>query len=499
MLVGTALLVLAATASAATQQLKVVVVPGLELSDLAPLQGKAALGLLVPGAGPRISGESARESLERGVARNSLRGGPLTDPIRIRFTESDSVPSTPEGTIVVGLPSGGEQDNDSRYPIAVVTSGFHGLLTSSRTHVPGLVAIDDVAPTALGEKTGLGSQPESEPTAALQTLDARIRANERARPLAALMAGLLVFGLAFVFPRAALLGFPAAAAANLALGAAGVSATWAVLLVIGLAVAVGAPLLALAARGPLALGCLCAAVIAAYLLALGLDGTVVSLSPLGPSQNQRYYGLSNLLSAVLLVPALAGVALLRAGAGWPEAILLAAASLVTIAGSRFGADGGTAVVLVIAYGVLASELAEARRRVMVVVAAAGAAAVAALIAVDALSGASSHLTSAIGGGAGGFAADLRDRIVLSWERSTEFWYLIVLVVAGALVLALLAVRLGLSGLPRSVRALPISLAVAVGVSLLVNDSPLDVIAIGLVSYVAAQAYVLREPDVFDVN
>ena len=52
-----------------------VVVPGLELSDLAPLHGRAAIGLLVPGAGPRVSEASARAALTRGEVRNSLRGG----------------------------------------------------------------------------------------------------------------------------------------------------------------------------------------------------------------------------------------------------------------------------------------------------------------------------------------------------------------------------------------------------------------------------------------
>lgn len=81
---------------------------------------------------------------------------------------------------------------------------------------------------------------------------------------------------------------------------------------------------------------------------------------------------------------------------------------------------------------------------------------------------------------------------LSYERATERWYLALLVAAGALLLVLLVVRLLLLGLPRARRALPLSLAVAVGVSLVVNDSPLDVVAIGLVAYLAAQAYVLAE-------
>ena len=54
-----AAVVLAGQAGAEEQEFAVVVVPGLELSDLARLQTSAAVGLLVPGAGPEVSADSA--------------------------------------------------------------------------------------------------------------------------------------------------------------------------------------------------------------------------------------------------------------------------------------------------------------------------------------------------------------------------------------------------------------------------------------------------------
>ena len=51
--------------------------------------------------------------------------------------------------IVVGLPPATSAPNDRRYPIAVIGRGYHGLLMSSLTRVPGLVSIADVARTAL--------------------------------------------------------------------------------------------------------------------------------------------------------------------------------------------------------------------------------------------------------------------------------------------------------------------------------------------------------------
>ena len=43
--------------------------------------------------------------------------------------------------------------------------------------------------------------------------------------------------------------------------------------------------------------------LAAYLLVLGFDPESVALSPFGPSQAGRFYGVSNLLETMLLVPA----------------------------------------------------------------------------------------------------------------------------------------------------------------------------------------------------
>lgn len=490
--IGLLVAVLASAGPAgAAQELPVVVVPGLELADVAALGKGAAIGLVVPGAGPRVSGESALAALERGAVRNSLRGGLPEGPSLIEVDTAAALPDGP--AIVLGLPEGGDQRNDRRYPIAVLAPGYDGLLTSERTRVPGIVSIADVAPTALGEPDGLSSRADADPAATLEALDERIDENGDVRPLVSLAAGLAILVLAFVFPRAAVLGFAAALAANLVLGAAGVSEPWLVLLAVALAVGLGAPALAMLSESPLVVGLLLAAVLAGYFAALLVDGQAVSLSPFGPTQNSRFYGLSNLLSAMLLVPALAGAGLLRITAGWAPALLLAALSLVTIAGSRFGADGGTGIVLVAAYAVLAVEVAEARRRAVVAAVAAAAAAGAAVIAIDAATGASSHLTDAVGGGAGSFAADLRDRVVLSFERATERWYLTVLVAAGAALLVLLVARLRTTELPRYLRAIPLSLAVAVGVSLLVNDSPLDVVAVGLVAYLAAQAYVSRDP------
>ena len=78
------------------------------------------------------------------------------------------------------------------------------------------------------------------------------------------------------------------------------------------------PLLAVAAGIAvllLPLGWACAAILLAYLVSMGLDAETVALSPFGPSQSGRFYGINNLLETMLLAPALLGAALLGRRAG----------------------------------------------------------------------------------------------------------------------------------------------------------------------------------------
>ena len=157
-------------------------------------------------------------------------------------------------------------------------------------------------------------------------------------PLSVLV-GAIAYIVAVFAPRLAPRVILVALAANLWL------AGWWVVALVGLAAAL------------LPLGLACAAVLAAYLLVLGLDPEAVALSPFGPSQAGRFYGVSNLLETFLLLPALLGPALLgRAG------IAVAALALVAVAGNRFGADGGGLLVLLAAYATLALRALRPRAR-----------------------------------------------------------------------------------------------------------------------------------------
>jgi hypothetical protein len=449
-----------------------------------------AIGLLVPGAGPNTSNEQALQALRSGEAVNSLRGGSAGGPPLIEISSTQAPATGPR--IFVGLPQGGTQPNDSRYFVVVIGKGYHGLLTSDSTRIPGLVSIADIAPTALGEDGALGSTSDTHPAATLRALDARIDDHNDSRVPAGLLAGLILIALALLWPKAGLLGFGAALLANLALGLTEISSFWPTLTVIGLAAAAGGPLLALLLRSDLAIGLFLAGIVAAYLVALGVDGSAVALSAFGPSQNSRFYGLSNFLETMLLVPALGGAVLLWRRLGWPAFAGMALLSFVTVVGNRFGADGGGAIVLAVAFPLLAILLAGLRGRRLVVAVGSAVVLAAALLVLDAVTGPESHVSRALDSGPSGIAADLRDRVELSWDRIAQQAGIAAVVAVCLPVLVILVVRLLRFDAPLERRALPLAYAAALATSLIVNDSPNDVITAGLVGYVVVEAVMLRD-------
>src|SRR6185503_860752 len=395
--------------------------------------------------------ESALNTLLTGKVVSSLLGGAPNGPSLI---ELDDGP--PPDTLVV-LPPSGESEN-TRYPIAV-TPGQRGVLTSSSTRIDGLVSLSDVA------RGRLEVVAVKDPVATLERLEHRIERNDRIRlPLTLLLGGLayivavLAPGLA---PRVVLLGL----AANLWL------AGWWVVALVALAAAL------------LPLGLACAAVLAAYLLVLGFDPESVALSPFGPSQAGRFYGVSNLLETMLLVPALLSAARLgRAG------IAVGALALVTVAGSRFGADGGGLIVLLAAYATLLLRTAGARlgatRLALVGV---GAVALGVLlVGVDAALGGSSHVTHAVGDGPGALLGDLADRLEISARRTFDAFGPAFAALASLAVLVFVATR-------RPHGPLTDAILVGILVSLLVNDTPGDVLGMGAVGAFVLWRYERRTP------
>ncbi len=405
-----------------------------------------AVGLAVPGAGPTVTRASALNTLLTGEVESSFLGGaPAGEPV----IELEQGP--PPDTLVV-LPPEGTSEN-ARYPI-VVAPGPRGVLTSDSTRIDGLVSLSDVA------RGRLEVVAVADPVETLERLEERIGRNDRIRLPLTFLVGTLAYLAAAFAPRLGPRVFLVALAANLWL-----VGWWAVALV-ALAAAV------------LPLGAACAAVLVAYLLSLGLDPEAVALSPFGPSQAGRFFGVSNLLATMLLVPALLGPWLLgRLG------VAVAALAIVTVAGNRFGADGGGLLVLLAGYATLLARglPAPARLRTVLFAGAAVVGLAVAIVGLDAALGASSHVTESLSDGPLAVLGDVTDRIELSVRRSVASVGPAIVVLASLAVLVAVALR-------RPRRPVTDALLVALAVSLLVNDTPSDVLGIGAAAAVAMRRF-----------
>ncbi len=195
---------------------------------------------------------------------------------------------------------------------------------------------------------------------------------------------------------------------------------------------------------------------------------------------------------MLLVPALAGAVYLWRCFGWPAFGGVALVSFVTVAGNRFGADGGGAIVLAVGFTLLAVLIAGLRGRRLAAAIGVAVLVAAGIVALDAAIGPASHLTRALDSGPSGLGADLRDRVELSWDRVAQQGDIAAVVAVCLPVLVVLVIRVIRTDAPMTRRALPLAFAAALATSLVVNDSPNDVLTAGLVGYVVVEAVMLRD-------
>ena len=360
----------------------------------------------------------------------------------------------------------------SRVRMIVLGGRYQGLLLSAGTRIPGLVSPADLKPLALRSRASADAAGE------VARLDGRLRDAAAARaPAAGVLVGLvlLLATMAFLLRlpllgRAALLSAPLALVTAVLLAWLGVSDPLATVLCVAAAASAGAVVAASGCRDRRALA---AALLAPFALLLGILAIrtdLHTLSAFGPRAEDggRFYGVPNREETLLLVPALLGAALLGRRAMLPVAVLAAA----TVGLSWTGADGGGLLVLAAGFLVLAARLLRVEptpRRLAVGVAAVVALSVA-VATLDAATGGDSHVTRAVRGGPGELWHDLTRRADLSVDSLAS---------PHAALLALI----GLSGLvflslrrPRS----PVrdAVLVALAVSLVVNDSPLDALGYG---------------------
>jgi cytochrome c551/c552 len=146
---------------------------------------------------------------------------------------------------------------------------------------------------------------------------------------------------------------------------------------------------------------------------------------------------------------------------------------VAIGWSKAGADGGGVLVFANALGVLGLRLrglALTPRRLALVGVAVLVVALA-FVGLDAVLGGSSHVTRAVGSGPDSLFGSLGHRLHLSWLSATDHWYRILIFLSCLAAIVLM-------GTMRPRRATVDALLAGLAVSLLVNDTPVDVIGVG---------------------
>ena len=333
-----------------------------------------------------------------------------------------------------------------------------GIVIDPNTHVPGLVA-------AKTPRADLLVRPDPRAPAHVAALRAKLRRARDARAGANVAAG-VILGLLALLAAVSRSGVLARAAVLYAPAAIGLGLAWRSSLAIGF----GALGLALAAGiSRRAFAPLLVVVFAGALLVLWQWPVTNALATIGPHPEggHRFYGVTNQVETMLLAPALAG------------GLLAAPLALVAIGWSRAGADGGGLVTYAAGYAMLALR-AYGRVTLRRAAVAAGVVVVAGLvlIALDAATGGSSHVTHALGRDLPG---DLAHRWRVSFDGATRSVGAFIMFASGVtLLIAVARVR------PRP--PLVDAMLVALVVSFVVNDTPQDVALWGSLGAIALLAF-----------
>ena len=469
------------------------IVPSLPFSELRQLSREGAVGLLVPGVGPTTNRRQALASLVRGELENARLGGVPKGRVLISTSAANIIPRR-RPLIVVSLPPRGRPVlNDRRYPMAVLGYGYHGLLVSPTTRIPGLVSMVDIAPTALARARGrLKSRATTSAALVVRRLDRQIAANNTLKLPALLVVAAVVALLGVMRPRAALSALPAALATNIGLGATGITNVAVLLGGLAMCTAAGGLALARLLKSETLLLGLFVVLLLGCVATMALEPEWFAVAPLGPTQNSRFYGVGNQIETLLLAPVLAGAVLAARRFGVIGYVAFALLALVTVADNNFGSDGGGAIVLGVGFAVLGARLARLRARGVAVSLVVSGAVVAGLVRYDLHQGGPDHLRSAFSGGIDGLLAVAHNRVPLAYEPAFDQWYLVGPAALGFGLAAFAVLRMARSRLQRD---LVLVAVVSVVTSLLVNDSAAYVLIGGIAVLAAAGRPMLPEPGV----
>jgi len=447
---------------------------GWQLRDFAR---HGAVGLLVPGTGPTTNRRQALAQLVRGVRADSYLGGVPDGPPLLSASAATGTPSHAR-TIVVTLPPKGEPiSNDKRYYVAVLGGGFHGLLVSKTTKIPGLVSVVDIAPTALGHLRGsLASTPSKHAIGTLRLLNAQIHANNRLKLAALIVLGCWALFFAFFIPRAALTIVPAALVTNVLLEVGHATNEVVIMTGVVLGSTVGGLVLARLCRSDWALLGLFLFVLLGYGWLLARHPEWVAITPFGPTQNSRFWGIGNQLETLLLAPIVAGAVIAGRRFGVLGFGLFGALGLVLMTDNRLGSDGGGAIVLGVALAFLGARTFKLGPRGFALLLGAAAVVVLKVVSSNLDSAGPNHLRSAFDSGLSGVWAVARNRVPLSYLPALHNWTVVLplaLWFAATFALAVYVAR------RRPTRDLVLTIGLATLTSLVVNDSAMYVVTGGV--------------------
>lgn len=462
---------------------RVVIVPSINAPDLRALARRGALGLLVPGVGATIDRRTAIASLLHGASFSPYLALRPTGKAIISVRQQNGLPLT-TNVIVLALPRNTTlQSNDERYPMAIIGNGCRGLLFSRTTRIAGLVAMPDIAPTALGRlRSGLQCRPTAHALDRIRVLDIQIHANNRLKMPTLIIVACLVLLLAVFRPPMTLPAILAALVANLVAGATHITSEPVLVALMVAGTLVGGAIGARIARDDRDLLVATILVLFLHVVLLIHRPDWVAVTPLGPTQNSRFWGIGNQLETLLLAPVMAGAAVAARRYGTIGFGLFAALSLVIVTDNRLGSDGGGALVFGVALAFVGSRARGASVRGFIGLLLLSLAGGLAIIEYNLHAPAPDHLRSALSHGMSGVIAVVRDRLPLSYTPALHHWMLltpIALVFACAYVLAL---RFS----TRFTRDLVVGAGLGLATSLLVNDSAVYELA-GGTAVVAALA------------
>jgi hypothetical protein len=303
--------------------------------------------------------------------------------------------------------------------------------------------------------------------ATLKTLNAQIHANNRLKLAALITLACFALLLAFVLPRAALTLVPAALLTSVVLGALLVTNEVAIMAALVLGGVGGGIALARACRTDVRLLMLILGALGIYMYLLAVRPDWVALTPLGPTQNSRFWGIGNQQETLLLAPLLAGAAIAARRFGVLGFSAVGVLGLFLMTDNRFGSDGGGAIVLGLALAFLGARMLRLGARGFLILLGLAAAVVLKVVSSNLSAAGPNHFRSAFAHGFSGLWAVAENRVPLSYAPAIRNWPLVMPLALWFVItfgVALVVAR------HRPTRDFVFTLGIAIVASLLVNDS-----------------------------